>query len=261
IIEAKLTPRRDKGRNLLGFVALPEQSPPVVARVLEKSPAAELGIPSGATLRKVNDAAVDSWPEVYDALKAAGEEPVTLTYTLHGTEKTAELGTLTKKVFDPDEFAIILPAVSLGKEDIAPLRRLVHLTNPIDALARGVEDTRQWLFRTYKSLLRIIQRRVGTEGTVGPVGIGQAAVTIAKRDGMEFVHFMSMLSAMIAVFNFLPLPVLDGGHAVLVIVEKLIRRPIPMKVQYGIQIAGWVLILGLFLALTFRDIMRIVSQP
>jgi regulator of sigma E protease len=66
----------------------------------------------------------------------------------------------------------------------------------------------------------------------------------------------------VAVFNFLPLPMLDGGHVVLVFVDKLHRllrgRPLSAKVYAGVQIAGLVLILGLFLAITFQDVARFV---
>ena len=92
------------------------------------------------------------------------------------------------------------------------------------------------------------------------MGIGFAAVLIARHDPIELMYFMAMLSAIIAVFNFLPLPVLDGGHVVLVLVEKLRGRPLPPKVLVGIYTAGWILILGLLVAVTFQDIMRWVNH-
>jgi len=104
----------------------------------------------------------------------------------------------------------------------------------------------------------MLKRRLGPEGAAGPVGIGAAALAIARRDVIQFVYFMGMLSAIIAVFNFLPLPALDGGHVVLVLIEKVRGRPLPPKVQAGIQLAGLVLILGIFLALTFQDITRLL---
>ena len=108
----------------------------------------------------------------------------------------------------------------------------------------------------YKSLRSI------TKGLAGPVGIGAMAVTKGREGVIQLVYFIAMLSVMLAVFNFLPLPMLDGGHVVLVFVDKLHRllrgRPLSVKVYAGVQIVGWVLILGLFLAVTFQDVARVV---
>jgi len=67
-----------------------------------------------------------------------------------------------------------------------------------------------------------------------------------------------MLSALVAVFNFLPLPVLDGGHVVLVLIEKIRGKPLPMKVVAGIQYAGWILIILVFTLITWIDIQRLL---
>ena len=99
-----------------------------------------------------------------------------------------------------------------------------------------------------------------TEGAAGPVGIGAAAIGFARKSAMEFVYFMAMLSVIIAVFNFLPLPVLDGGHVVLVLIEKVRGRPLPTKVMAGIQITGLVLFFGILVAVTFQDILRMIGS-
>ena len=67
---------------------------------------------------------------------------------------------------------------------------------------------------------------------------------------------MGFFSAAVAVFNFLPLPVLDGGHALFLIIEKVRGRPLPLKVMNAIQMTGLVLILALFLAITAQDILK-----
>ena len=254
-----VTPQRKGGRNIIGLLMLPAQDETVVAKVAKKSPAEQAKIPAGAVITKVNDTTVASWPEVFNALAAASGKDVTLSYRLGVEEKTADLGALDKKAFDPTDpkqFGISLPALDLSKTDMlqTPLIRL----GPINALRCGASDTVNFVATTYETLLRLIEGRVSHKGAAGPVGIGDIAIKIARRGPVEFIYFMSMLSAIIAVFNFLPLPVLDGGHVVLVLVEKIRRKPIPLRVQMGIQIAGWVMFLGLFAAVTFQDIMRLI---
>jgi len=261
VVEARLTPRRQQMLNVIGVILLPAQDEAVVARAVEGSPAAEAGIGKGATLNAVNAKPVKSWPEVYNALKAAGDGEVVLAYTVGGEQREARIEKLSKDVFDPlnpKKFVIHFPAAMLSETEALPTP-VVRL-DPLRAIVWGFRDTRNWIVRTYKSLLRLIQLRVSPKGAAGPVGIGAFAIGIARRSPIDLVYFMAMLSAIIAVFNFLPLPVLDGGHAVLVLIEKVRGRPLPVKVVAGIQITGWVLILGLFVAVTFQDIMRLVSR-
>jgi regulator of sigma E protease len=70
---------------------------------------------------------------------------------------------------------------------------------------------------------------------------------------------MAVVSVSLAVLNFLPLPVVDGGYAVFLLIEKVRGKPLPLKVQNTIAIAGWVLLISFFVLLTWNDIMRILS--
>jgi regulator of sigma E protease len=63
-----------------------------------------------------------------------------------------------------------------------------------------------------------------------------------------------------AVINFLPIPVVDGGHAVFLLIEKIMGRPVPVQIQNVITMLGWALILFLFILLTWNDIVRILSN-
>ncbi|OPX24637.1 MAG: hypothetical protein B1H04_01730 [Planctomycetales bacterium 4484_123] len=258
IVETPLRPTRRELRNVIGAMLLPVQNETVVARVAEDSAADKAGIVPRAVITKVNDTPVKTWPEVFIALKSALGKEVTLTYRLDGQTKTARIGLLTEKLFDPGRFSVVLPAIHLAEGE--PLRTDVIRVDPLRAVWWGVKDTWDWIVRTWKGLVRLLQGRVSPKGAAGPVGIGFAAVLIARHDPIELMYFMAMLSAIIAVFNFLPLPVLDGGHVVLVLVEKLRGRPLPPKVLVGIYTAGWILILGLLVAVTFQDIMRWVNH-
>ncbi|KPK86488.1 MAG: hypothetical protein AMJ81_01190 [Phycisphaerae bacterium SM23_33] len=256
-VQAKITPYRKGGRTDIGARWLPVQGETIVAQVAEDSPTAAAGVQPGAVITRVNDTPVKTWPEVYNALKAAAGEDVTLVYALAGAEHPAPIGPLTEKKFDPEKYFFDIPAISLGELEVVqtpPVRG-----SPVQALGWSVWDTQEFIATTYVSIVRILQRRIGTGGAAGPVGIGAAGIRIARKSAVDFVYFMAMLSIIIAVFNFLPLPVLDGGHAALVLIEKARGRPLPGRVQAAIQFAGLALIIGLFLALTYQDIMRFIK--
>jgi regulator of sigma E protease len=62
------------------------------------------------------------------------------------------------------------------------------------------------------------------------------------------------------VLNFLPIPVVDGGHAVFLLIEKILGKPVPVKIQNAVTMVGWTLMILLFVALTWNDISRILSN-
>ncbi len=247
-LDLKITP----AAGLVGIITTTEQDKVLVASAYPDSPAAKAGIAKGAVITKINDTPVDTWAQMYAALRSSIGKKVVLTYTTAGSKQKGDVEVLTKKTFDPEKYSFTTPAigaVSILKTD--PIRG-----NPLEAIAWSAEDTTAWMISVYKSLRNIFKGRASTKGLSGPVGIGAIAVAKGREGIVDLAYFMAMLSALVAVFNFLPLPVLDGGHVVLTLVEKVRGRPIPTKVMIGIQLTGWVLIGSLFLAITFQDITR-----
>jgi len=72
------------------------------------------------------------------------------------------------------------------------------------------------------------------------------------------MSFTAMLSVSLALINILPLPALDGGHIVIIIIEAIIRRELPLKIKLAIQQAGMFLLLGLMLYVIVNDILKLV---
>ena len=247
-----IVPTRKDGRVLIGIASGPEQATAVVAKVDAESLAAKAGMREGAVVTAVGEKPVAGWAQVYAAVRAAGTGPVTMTYTLDGKEQTAEIALAGPEAFNPDAYWFDLPAVG----GLTPIRTDPVRGHPLQALLWSAQDTRQWVLTAFDTLKGMIGGRVSVKQISGPLGIGHAAITKAREDFMQFAYFIAMLSTMLAFFNFLPLPVLDGGHVVLTLIEKVRGRPLPMKVLAGIQIAGLVLILGIFLAVTYQDISR-----
>ena len=93
-----------------------------------------------------------------------------------------------------------------------------------------------------------------TEGVTGPIGI----VTIATRAGnlglQYLVQLMALISLNLAVLNLIPFPALDGGRLLFLIIEKIIRRPIPFKAQAITNTAGFAILILLMILVTIKDL-------
>lgn len=131
--------------------------------------------------------------------------------------------------------------------------------NPLKALAMGTKYT----WGTVTEVLAIIKlmanRQVGVENVSGPVGIIGHAVGQAKEGLVDLLFFLAFLSANLAVINFLPLPVLDGGLMVFLLIEKIKGKPVSLKTQMISVLVGLALIVLCFLFVTIQDIARLFS--
>ncbi len=151
------------------------------------------------------------------------------------------------------QFSMRDRAFRTQSETIAPVG------NPLTALNEGLRDTRDSLIQLYGMLRVMLTRRETIKHVSGPIGIVNIAVSHAEQGLAELLTFLALLSINLAVLNFLPLPVVDGGLMVFLILEKLRGRPLNIKTQVAITLIGVAGILVCFLFVTIQDLVRIFS--
>jgi regulator of sigma E protease len=121
----------------------------------------------------------------------------------------------------------------------------------------GVTETRDFVLQFYLTLQRMFTGRVSYKNMMGPVGIFNAGRQFAYKGSDWLIWFLSMISANLAVVNFLPIPIVDGGLFTFLIVEKIQGRPLSAKTQSIAQVVGLAIILSVFLLVTYQDIARL----
>ena len=92
----------------------------------------------------------------------------------------------------------------------------------------------------------------------GPIFIGQVSGQVARAGGAALLSFMALLSVNLAIINLLPIPVLDGGHLVLLLVEKVKGSPVNPRIYEKLLLVGFVLIILLMVFVTYNDIRRLL---
>jgi regulator of sigma E protease len=112
--------------------------------------------------------------------------------------------------------------------------------------------------KTYQGLKSMITGRISFQKSVsGPITIAAAAQHFAGKDLVSFLLFLGLISVNLAVVNFLPIPVLDGGHMVFLIYEKVRGKPASERVREVLTYAGVALIISLMLVVSFLDVKRL----
>ena len=130
--------------------------------------------------------------------------------------------------------------------------------NALDALWIGIHKTYYFILQVYQMIDRMLfSRSIGVESISGPLGIVSIGGQIARAGLVNFLFFMAILSANLAVINFLPLPIVDGGLMVFLIIEKIKGSPISLRVQVATQVIGLFLIVGAFVFVTYNDALRL----
>ncbi len=129
------------------------------------------------------------------------------------------------------------------------------------ALVMGLQNTYDFLDETVLSLRSLLTNRVSPRQLIGPVRIAIIAYSIAGRNFYEFLLFLGMIGVNLAVVNFLPIPLLDGGHMVFLAYEKLRGRPAPESLRIAAGYIGLALILGLMVTVIYFDVVAEFFPP
>jgi len=141
---------------------------------------------------------------------------------------------------------------------VAPETTKLKGKNALDAIRIGVHKTYFFIVQVYQTIERMLfSRTVGVENLSGPLGIVSIGGQIARAGFVEFLFFIAIISANLAVINFLPLPIVDGGLMVFLIIEKIKGSPVSLRVQVATQMIGLFLIVGAFLFVTYNDALRL----
>ncbi len=133
--------------------------------------------------------------------------------------------------------------------------------NPLRALAMGAQQTGRVLWGVYRILQSMVSPggHVGVQDVSGPIGIVRVAVQQAESSHSDLLFFLAYISVNLAVINFVPLPVVDGGLMVFLLLEKIRGRPLGLKVQVVTTLVGLALIVLCFVLVTFQDIVKWVG--
>jgi len=220
----------------------------MVGEVMDGMPAQSAGIVPGDQIVSVNGKDIPSWEKLVESVSGAGD---TIQMGIVRTDGSSEVLTVPTK-----------------ESEEGPHRRVVGIVpeivrrpaRPLEVIGRG------WDFcvGTTKGIVNFLIGLASGQSSVselaGPLGVAQLSGESARQGSGAFLFFIAYVSVSIGFLNILPLPVLDGGHIVYVLIEAIIRRPIPTKLKLWIQQAGMALLILLVLFVSYHDIIRIFSN-
>ncbi|MDP6637059.1 MAG: site-2 protease family protein [Phycisphaerae bacterium] len=250
----KIKPRIHRKTAVIGIVVDADMDHLVVAGVRKNSPAFDLDITSGDVVERINGQDIGSWRDLLAALSKLQGKDVALTMKRGENRSEKTICALSTVIFDESDYTR-----SVVHEPWA-YRRLMDpkvSRGPVAALAWGARETMFFVTTSYATLRSLINRTVSTKELSGPVGIGSMAIQAGRRSMLDFAYFMAIISVSLAVVNFLPFPVVDGGHAMFLIIEKIRGKPLSIRIMNVVQLIGLAMILMVFVFVTWQDISKL----
>ncbi|MFI4882347.1 MAG: site-2 protease family protein [Phycisphaerales bacterium JB064] len=260
------------GAGQIGFI--PEQTldrtivslPPTSADV--EQPAIDR---PGIRITAINGQPVESFADIrsvlLDATAEASEQNTSATIGLSvrlpnaqgldGAEQTRTLELTAAQVASLHDLGYGPPPGLLSA--FRPAEFTLKADGPIDAVQVGLAETHRVMLMTYLTFARLFQGSVKVEHLKGPVGIAHLGTRVADRGLIWLLFFMALISVNLAVVNFLPLPIVDGGQFLFILFEWVRGKPVPEAVQSIATVAGLLLIGAAFLIVTFNDIRNVFT--
>lgn len=221
-----------------------------IGTVVSGSPAERAGVKGGDEIVAIDGKAVTQAEQVSALVKEKAGREITFLVKREGAEQSFAI--------TPVELKPGAVAVGIQVLDVAFVRYPF-----VQALGKARRETLEISTLIFKTLGTIVGNLVRNgelqEGVSGPVGIAVVTGQVARAGWSPLLQLMAMLSINLGILNVLPIPSLDGGRALFVILEKVIRRKMRGEIEQYSHVIGFALLMALVIAVTYRDIVGLLK--
>jgi regulator of sigma E protease len=244
-----VTPVLDE-RTGVGMAGWSEESEIEIAQVLPEMEASKVGLQRGDILVSVNGQRILSTPKLHDVIHAANGSPVELVYKRSGQTHAVRI-TPVKTSIDGQERWMI------GVQ-LEPRMEITQLAFTA-ALRESVRQNYRSAGLIYKMLEGIVERRISSKSLEGPIRIAKLSGDAAREGPASFVGLMAMVSLNLAIFNLLPIPILDGGVILMLLIEIVMRRDLSISVKEAVIKVGFVFLMAVVMFVLYNDLTKILT--
>lgn len=220
-----------------------ETSAPIVMRLEPGMPAMDAGLEPGDRLIRLDGEDIISGAFLSTYLTKHGDRSIDVTVEREGKEITLPIQPRIKEGEETPRFGFAY--------DFQYKTEIVHY-NPVDQLFRFAETMKMTLYALINK-----NSDVKVKNMSGPVGIVHGLTRMAQVGFIDLLWMLALINVNLAIFNLLPIPVLDGGHMLFATISKVLGRPLPQKLMENVQGGFMILLLGFVIYVSFFDVGRV----
>ncbi len=230
---------------------LPTEQGVIIGDVMQNSPAATAGMRSGDKIREIGGVAINGPDDVRPAIDPWLDKEVTFIIERDGERISTSITPRSPANRPASQGAI---GISLAAD-------VVNKTyDPVGAVGAAVRHAARFVGLMITGIGDLITGQVGWDGVAGPVGIGQATSEIVGSGGFSLLlNWTALLSLNLFLVNMLPLPALDGGRLVFVLLEAVRGKKVAPQREALVHATGMILLLSFLVIISFFDVQRIIG--
>jgi len=231
----------------IGSAGWSERTEILVGNLVAGMDAERKGLKPGDTLISFNGEPVHAIQKVHDAVRAANGRPVRIVFGREGRERAIEV----EPTFNEEQKRWLI-GVQLAQ-------RLNYVQLPFSqAFAESVRQNYRGAGLIFQFIRGLIERRMSARSLEGPIRIAQLSGEAAREGPVAFIGLMATVSLNLAVFNLFPIPILDGGVILMLLIEMLIRRDLSLSFKEAVLKVGFVFLMVVVGFVLYNDISKIL---
>lgn len=249
LVNFTVTPHLDprEGVGQMGLIAEPNTQ---VGDLKPGGPAQQAGLKKGDLFLSANGVKIFSAMTVRQTVIHSGGKPV-LFEVLHDG-KTMDFSVTPRANADPTmpyQIGVVFQVpIQWSKLGFA------------DAFSHSIEMNERNATTMFQVLAGVIERRVSPKSFSGPIGIAQMSSEAASQGVWVYLSMMAFVSLQLAIFNLLPIPILDGGTLLLLLIEMLMQREVSLQVKETVFKLGFVFLMMLVVFVIYNDITKVLTR-
>ncbi|MFU2122173.1 sigma E protease regulator RseP [Gallibacterium anatis] len=243
-------PSEQSAMSALGIEPKATKIENVIAKISENSPAQKRGLKVGDQIVAINGQKVN-WRQFVEEIQKHKLQPFELTIQRNGQAQTVKIQPELNEKGKP--YIGVMPTVHQVDAKYIETQQY----DPLSAFSHSWQMVEQLSWATLKIIGKLFTGEVGLNSLGGPISIAQGAGISSENGFTYFLRFMALISVNLGMMNLFPLPVLDGGQMVFLLIEGITKRPVSEKIQNIAYRIGVALLLWLTVFVLFNDIMRL----
>ena len=236
----------------IGEIGVQPDTHPTVAALLAGGPAEKSGLKSGDVIVRVDGVTMNAREQLIAAVSKKANTPVTMSVMRDGAPVDVTVVPEANAGRCPSlETGAGCIGISIGEEVIK------IKPGPLDALVMSAKRNWDQAGLIFMTIGQLITRETSTRQLMGPLAIAQLSGESAEAGWVHLFALMASISLNLGLLNLLPIPVLDGGHIFIMMLEGLARRDFSLKVKEKMFLAGFAMLLMLMVTVIYNDLTRI----
>lgn len=241
--------------DVVGIEPARPRIPAMLDRISEDSAAQRAGLRPNDLVTTVDGTSVSGWSAFVEMVRASPERTLTLTVERHGVTETVFVTPDTVSD-NGQEIGRIGATVKPARIDYQPYQAEQRF-GPGVALVKALTKTWDMTTLTLRMLAKMVTLEVSVKNLSGPISIAQYAGLSAQVGMTRFLDFLAIVSISLGILNFLPVPLLDGGHLMYYCIELVRGRPVSERAQFAGQRLGVAMLVGLMGLAFYNDLARL----